>query len=97
MEWQVRYLAYEARAGSYAPSRDNWGPIVVPEGSYFMLGDNRNAAADSRHWGFVPDELLYAVPWQIYYSRNPWNGAIRLERIGRRYARLSASAARSDQ
>ena len=34
-------------------SHDDWGPSVIPEDSFFLLGDHRNNSSDSRHWGFV--------------------------------------------
>ena len=39
-------------------SQDGWGPLVVPEGMYFVLGDRRNNSSDSRHWGHVPREYI---------------------------------------
>jgi signal peptidase I len=44
------------------------GELVVPEGQYFMLGDNRNHSLDSRFWGFVPRDAIVARPLVIYFS-----------------------------
>jgi signal peptidase I len=44
------------------------GELVVPEGMYFMLGDNRNHSEDSRFWGLVPRQAIIARPLVIYFS-----------------------------
>lgn len=91
MEWQVTYLSPDRQAsGWYRPSRDNWGPLVVPEGRYFVLGDNRDNSEDSRYWGFVDQEQVMGRPWFVYYSveldeevgKFAWLRHIRWDRIG---------------
>lgn len=41
-------------------SGDTWGPVVLGAGEYFMLGDNRKNSSDSRHWGAVRREAIWA-------------------------------------
>lgn len=51
--------------------RDNFGPVTVPEGSYFVMGDNRDQSLDSRFWGYVREEKIRGKAFRIYWS---WNG-----------------------
>ncbi|MGD2068310.1 MAG: signal peptidase I [Gemmatimonadota bacterium] len=68
MAWQRDYLVDAVDPARYAPSRDEWGPIVIPPDHYFMLGDNRNESLDSRYWGLLEGWRLEGRAVVIYFS-----------------------------
>ncbi len=89
-KWQRRYLlGGPGTARSYHPTRDTWGPLVVPRAKYFVLGDNRDNSADSRYWGFVDGQAVKGRPLVVYFSYDreahdalPWLTDIRWRRLG---------------
>jgi signal peptidase I len=93
MDWQVHFLTDSAAAYPYYPTRDNWGPVVVPEGRYFVLGDNRDESLDSRYWGYIQRPQIKGRAVALYFSYNgrepvaaavPVLGRVRWDRIGDR-------------
>lgn len=70
----------------FRQSQDQIATWIVPQGHYFMMGDNRDNSADSRFWGFVPEENLVGRATGIWMSfekqEGEWPTGVRLNRIG---------------
>jgi len=91
MDWQNSFLADPASVRDYRPTRDNWGPLIVPPDNFFVMGDNRDQSLDSRYWGFVPMDAIKGKAVVLYFSwdRNttssiPVFGHVRWGRVGDR-------------
>jgi signal peptidase I len=90
--WQHAITLRGSRFGAptQLPSLHEWGPLVVPTGTYFMMGDNRDNSVDSRYYGPVPRANLLGTPTFVYYSYDPEDDvpyfravtAIRWRRLG---------------
>jgi len=66
-----------------AGPRDQFGPVTVPEGSYFMMGDNRDQSYDSRYWGVVKKEDILGIAMVKYWSWVPGTWKVRWENLGK--------------
>ncbi len=90
--WQKQHEIRGSAIGDppEVPTLDDWGPLVIPAGYLFMLGDNRYESKDGRYWGLVPRENVRGRPAFVYYSYNahdsdrvlPFLTDIRWRRIG---------------
>lgn len=90
-EWQRSFLLAPTDQDRlrYRPSRDTWGPLLVPQEKYFVLGDNRDDSSDSRYWGFVDESAVKGRTLLVYFSYDrethdalPWLTDIRWSRLG---------------
>jgi signal peptidase I len=66
-EWQVQHFAGPVPE-HYNPDLHDWGPIVVPGDSLFVMGDNRDDSYDGRYWGFLPRANVRGRPLMVYFS-----------------------------
>jgi signal peptidase I len=66
-KWQVEHFAGPVPR-DYAPDIHDWGPVVVPGDSLFVMGDNRDGSYDGRYWGFLPRRNLRGRPLLVYFS-----------------------------
>ncbi len=78
----VQHTDQSLRPAGVEP-RDNFGPIVVPKGKFFMMGDNRDQSYDSRYWGFVDMKDIRGKALVIYWSWDSNKNWPRFGRVGR--------------
>jgi len=86
--WQAPHLVGRS-ADDYWPDLNDWGPIVVPADSLFVMGDNRDSSYDGRYWGLLPRRNVRGTPMFVYYSYDrttgrsfPFLTSVRWDRIG---------------
>jgi signal peptidase I len=84
-------MPYEDKHGVYVDDfiipgaiqpRDNFGPVTVPKGTIFTMGDNRDQSYDSRFWGFVDLKDVMGKAFVVYWSWNKEDHSVRWSRLG---------------
>lgn len=73
---------YKDKGSPEEVPRDNFGPVKVPAGSYFVMGDNRDQSYDSRFWGFVPRNNILGEAFIKYWSWDSNKDKVRWQSIG---------------
>ena len=85
----VHYLEPpDEEGGADFDVRVRYGPVTVPPGHYFMMGDNRDNSQDSRYWGFLPQEYVKGKALFVYFSFGEESGGLRELMTGVRWNRI---------
>jgi signal peptidase I len=86
----VHFLEPASAAGEVTSFdvRERYGPVRVPEGQYFVMGDNRDNSQDSRYWGFLPRHYIKGRALMIYWSYEAGGEAYAEDGIGATVRRL---------
>jgi signal peptidase I len=72
----IRLFSYKKEIVNHGPWPYGWDrePFTVPEGHYYVMGDNTNESLDSRAWGFVPFGNIKGRVLCVWYPIHRWRG-----------------------
>ena len=74
MDGKLQPLPLNGKIGTEAKTLDNYGPMTVPDGHVFMMGDNRDNSSDSRFWGPLDKRLIRGEAFILYMSWQFYHG-----------------------